>query len=115
MAFLNESDIEEADIQFFELILGYQHINAWKHKLIGRDSLKEVVLKTHLRQKLTDLNTHLPPACIDHAVEELSKSRIALSPIVANKEIYELIRKGIPVEYDNAQGREEKIFWWFRN
>ena len=108
MAFLNESHIEEADIQFFELMLGYQHINAWKHQLIGRDSLKEVVLKTNLRQKLTDLNDHLPIACINHAVDELTKSRINRSPIIANKEIYELIRKGIPVEYDNAQGRKEE-------
>ena len=110
MAFLNESHIEKADIQFFELMLGYQHKNAWKHQLIGRDSLKEVVLKTNLRQKLIDLNPHLPLACINHAVDELTKSRIRLSPIVANKEVYELIRKGIPVEYKNAQGRKEEDY-----
>ena len=34
MAFLNESHIEEADIQFFELVLGYEHINAWEKKLM---------------------------------------------------------------------------------
>ena len=107
MAFLNESHIEEADIQYFELMLGYQHINAWEKKLIGRDSLKDVVLKTNLKNQLTELNIHLPEECILEAVKELTKSRASLSPILANKEIYELIKGGVPVKHINQEGREE--------
>lgn len=106
MAFINESNIEEADIQFFELILGYQHIDAWKKKLIGRASLKDVVLKDRLEETLQELNNHLPDRCIDEAVQELCKSRATLTPVMANKEVYELIKGGIPVTYINDSGRD---------
>ena len=57
MAFLNESHIEEADIQYFLEELGYDaHIDAWEKKLVGRNNLKDVVLRDRLQatlQKLT--------------------------------------------------------------
>jgi type I restriction enzyme R subunit len=107
MAFLNESHIEEADIQFFELILGYAHKDAWEKKLIGRDSLKDVVLKEDLRTALKRLNDTLPEECIEFAIDELSKSRVSLTPVLANKEVYNLIKNGVPVSYQNKEGREE--------
>jgi type I restriction enzyme R subunit len=107
MAFLNESHIEEADIQFFELILGYAHKDAWEKKLIGRDSLKDVVLKEDLRTALKRLNDTLPKECIEFAIDELSKSRVSLTPVLANKEVYNLIKNGVPVSYQNKEGREE--------
>lgn len=110
MAFLSEDDIEQSDIQFFELVLGYEHINAWKHQLIGRESLKEVVLKDRLRKKLIELNPQIPADNIEEAVSELTKRRISQSPIAANKEIYNLIRGGFPVEYKNNQGRTERDY-----
>ena len=79
MAFLNESHIEEADIQFFELMLGYTHKDAWEKQLIGRDSLKDVVLKEDLRTALVRLNPNLPKHCIEFAIDELSKSRANLN------------------------------------
>ncbi|SIQ92850.1 type I restriction endonuclease subunit R [Maribacter ulvicola] len=106
MAFLNESHIEEADIQFFELMLGYAHINAWEKQLIGRDSLKDVVLKHDLRTALQRLNPDLPKQSIEFAIDELSKSRASLTPVIANKEVYSLIKKGVPVSYQNKEGRE---------
>ena len=110
MAFLNESHIEEADIQFFELMLGYVHVNAWKKRLIGRDTLKDVVLKEQLITSLKKLNIHLPQECINHAVAELTKSRGGLTPIMANKLVYGLIRNGVPVTYKNEEGREENDY-----
>lgn len=107
MAFLNESHIEQSDIQFFEIKLGYEHTNAWEKKLLGRESLKEVVLKDRLRNKLTQLNPALPEECIAHAFGELCKSRATLTPMMANKEVYGLIKNGVPVTYKNALGREE--------
>ncbi|WBL44769.1 type I restriction endonuclease subunit R [Algoriphagus halophytocola] len=110
MAFLNESHIEEADIQFFELILGYEHLNAWEKKLVGRDTLKDVVLKNRLRAKLSEINAHLPEESINYAVQELCKSRATLTPVLANKEVYELIKGGVPVTYLNKAGREENDY-----
>lgn len=110
MAYLNESHIEEADINFFVGKLGYTHINAWEKQLLGRKSLKEVVLKDRLRESLIRINKHLPLSCIDHAISEITKSRATLTPVLANKEVYELVRNGVPVTYQNEQGREEKDY-----
>ena len=52
MAYLNESHIEVADINFFTEKLGYKHINAWEKKLMGRETLKDVVLLDQLRSSL---------------------------------------------------------------
>ena len=110
MAYLNESHIEEADINFFVEQLGYAYINAWEKQLVGRTHLKEVVLKDRLRKKLEELNTHLPSHCIDHAINEVTKSRATLTPVMANKEVYELIKKGVQVSYKTAQGKEESDY-----
>ena len=107
MAFLNESHIEEADIRFFVENLKYQHINAWEKQHIGRDSLKEVVLKDRLKDALVNLNQHLPMDCIVYAINELTKNRSGLTPVMANKEVYQLIRNGVPVTYQNSEGFEQ--------
>lgn len=111
MAFLNESHIEDADIQFFLEELQYnEHINAWEKKLVGRENLKDVVLRDRLKDKLSELNSHLPIECIEHSLNELCKSRATLTPVLANKEIYELIKGGVPVSYKNELGREENDY-----
>ena len=107
MAYLNESHIEVADISFFTDKLGYPHINAWEKKLLGRENLKEVVLKDRLKKSLVKLNEHIPTACIDYAVSEITKSRAALTPVLANKEVYELIKNGVQVTYKNKECHEE--------
>ena len=106
MGFLNESHIEEADIAFFTSSLNYQHLDGWQKKLLGRESLKDVVLKDRLLQALEKLNPELPSKCLEHAVLELTRSRVSMSPVMANKTIYELIRGGVPVTYADEEMRE---------
>jgi len=110
MAYLNESHIEEADINFFVDQLGYTHINAWEKQLVGRNNLKEVVLLDRLRENLINLNKHIPLSSIDYAVSEITKSRASLAPILANKEVYELIKNGVPVTFKNDKNGEEKDY-----
>ncbi len=106
MAYLNESHIEAADIKYFVETLGYTHLDAWEKQLVGRTNLKEVVLKDRLRANLLKLNAQLPESCIDFAIGELTKSRTSLSAVMANKEVYELIKNGISVTYKNKEGKE---------
>lgn len=106
MAYLDECDVEEADIKLFEK-LGYKHINAWKHKLIGRNSLKDVVLKDKLQIALTKLNKTLPNSCIEYAIKELTKSRASQNELEANQEVYKLIKDGIPTSFVNENGKDE--------
>ncbi|GAB6193578.1 type I restriction endonuclease subunit R [Desulfocastanea catecholica] len=106
MAFLNESHIEEADIAFFTSSLKYEYLDGWQKKLLGRESLQDVVLKDRLYNVLEKLNPDLPPMCLEHAVLELSRSRAGMSPLMANKQVYELIRGGVPVTYGDEEMRE---------
>lgn len=111
MAFINESHIEEADIQFFLDELDYaEHINAWEKKLVGRESLKDVVLYNRLRSSLVHLNPKLPKTSIEEAIDLLTKSRASMDPVLANKEVYLLIKNGVPVTYINNEGREENAY-----
>ena len=110
MAHINESHIEFADINFFTKDLGYQHIDACEKKLIGRETLKDVVLADRLQRSLENLNSHIPQDCIRHAMFELTKSRATLTPVLAKKEIYELVKNGVPVTYKNELGREENDY-----
>lgn len=111
MAYLNECHIEEADIKFFLEKLNYdKHINAWRDELIGRDSLKEVVLKSNLKKALENLNPTLPQSSIIYAIEELTKSRVSLSELEANEEVYNYIKNGIPVTFKNSAGKDESSY-----
>ena len=78
--------------------------------LLGRSSLKEVILKDKLKNVLVKLNKHLPESCIDYAISEVMKSRATLTPVMANKEVYEHIKSGVQVSYKNKQGREENDY-----
>ncbi|MFZ4412025.1 MAG: type I restriction endonuclease subunit R [Bacteroidales bacterium] len=110
MAYLNESHIELADISFFTEKLGYTHINALDKQLLGRKSLKEVVLADRLKISLLKINNHIPEVCIDDAVSQLCKSRATMAPVLANKEVYELIKNGVQVTYMNKYGKEENDY-----
>ena len=106
MAYLNESHIELADINYFAEQLGYTHINAWEKQLLGRKSLKDVVLADRLKSNLQRLNKQLPESCIDYALSEITKSRAIMLPVLANKEVYELIKNGVQVDYKSKEGKE---------
>lgn len=111
MAFINESHIEDADIKFYMEQLHYNaHIDAWEKKLVGRKNLKDVVLRDRLESKLKELNPHLPQACIDTAMHQICKSRATLTPVMANKEVYELFKSGVQVSYKNHAGKEENDY-----
>ncbi|MCB1561894.1 MAG: type I restriction endonuclease subunit R, partial [Xanthomonadales bacterium] len=74
----------------------------------GRSDKREVVLKDRLRAALTRLNPALPDAAIDLALGALTESHMAMSPVAANQDAYELIRNGVQVTYRNAEGRDEQ-------
>ena len=79
-------------------------------KAYGRDNLKDVVLRDRLRIKLIDLNPNIPSSSIEYAVHELCKSRATLTPVMANKEVYGLIKEGFPIVYKNNDEREENDY-----
>lgn len=68
----------------------------------GRMSRREVVLGGPLRAALAKLNPTLPPDAIDAAAEELTRPRTAMSAEAANRELYALLRDGVPVSVPDA-------------
>jgi type I restriction enzyme R subunit len=53
------------------------------------------------------LNPDLPKKCIEFAIDELSKSRAILTPVMVNKEVYQLIKNVVLVTYKIQEGIEE--------
>jgi type I restriction enzyme R subunit len=111
MKFSEDRLIEQTAIKLFEG-LHWKHVNAYTEAeaLFGRKERNEVLLPNILQTQLQKLNPNIPQEGIDKAIEELSRSRASLDPIVANKEIYELLKNGFQVELKD-QEEPERVFF----
>jgi type I restriction enzyme R subunit len=105
--FISEDQIEKATIEVFVHNLGYRHLNCIDKDLTGRLNETDVIIKPLLKKKLVELNPTLPPSAIEEAYEQLCQTRLDKSDLMANKEAYGLIKNGVQVEINNAQGRKE--------
>ncbi|UCH93674.1 MAG: type I restriction endonuclease subunit R [Candidatus Aminicenantes bacterium] len=112
---ISENDIEKAIISMLTEKLGFRHINFYNtdpnnaNDGTGRKNNSDVVFFDILREKAGTLNPDIPPPVIDEALTILTNPRYAMSPITANKEVYQLIRDGIPVEYQGKKGKTKKV------
>jgi type I restriction enzyme, R subunit len=76
--------------------------------LFGRETKGEVVLVPRLRAALEKPNPALPPEAIASAVDELTRDRSAMLLEQANREVYRLLKEGIPVSVpDRVQGGQK--------
>lgn len=75
---------------------------------LGRETTSEVVLIPRLRKALEKLNPDLPVEAIKDAIEQLSRDRSAMSPAVANREIYKFLKDGIKVATGDRDGIGEE-------
>ena len=103
--------VEQPAINLFE-DLGWETINAYDEVLasgdnpgtLGRQTRDEVVLEPRLRGKLEAFNPDVPAEQVNEAVRRLTRDRSSTHWVRANKQIYDLIREGIKLEYRNQQG-----------
>ncbi len=105
--FISEDQIEKATIEVFVHNLWYRHLNCIDKDLTGRLNETDVIIKPLLKKKLIELNPTLPASTIEEAYEQLCQTRLDKSDLMANKEAYGLIKNGVQVEINNAQGRKE--------
>jgi len=111
--FISEDQIEQAILQMLVEKQGFRHINCFTADAdnlndgSGRTSKSEVVFFDILKEKANAINPDIPEAVIDHAIKKLTARRYAMSLVLANREVYGFIRDGIPVEYENSDGRTE--------
>ncbi len=111
--FISEDDIEKAILEMLTEQMGFRHIDCFTadadnlNDRSGRTTKTEVVLFDILKERAIDINPDVPGTVIDQAITKLTTRRYAMSPSLANREVYNLIRDGIPVDYQNEEGRTE--------
>ena len=112
--FISEDQIEQALVQKLQQLYGFDTLNCYTEDPedlndgSGRANKREVILLDRVREAAVRLNRRIPPKAIEDALEKLLDRRQAMSLVAANQEVYSLLRDGIPVEFDDAQGRPQK-------
>jgi type I restriction enzyme R subunit len=116
-SFISEDNIEQALLQRLQHIHGFnvldcftakpEDLNDGSHRADKRD----VIFPVELKKACLDLNPGIPESKIDEAIERLMNRRTAMSPIAANRGLYDLIRDGVPVQFDDEHGikQHEKV------
>jgi len=111
--FISEDQIEQALLQRLQHQLGYDVLNCHTtdpedlNDGSNRTDKRDVVLIDRLRGAAKRLNPKIPESAIEDALSKLLEKRQAMSSIAANHEIDTLIRDGVPVQFENKQGRTE--------
>jgi type I restriction enzyme R subunit len=106
-AYTEDQLVERPAIGLFAA-LGWQTVSAIEETFgqggtLGRETKGEAVLVNRLRAALVKLNPAPPPEAINTAVDELIRDRSAMSPEAANREIYRLLKDGIPVSVPDRE------------
>jgi type I restriction enzyme, R subunit len=112
--FISEDQIEQALVQKLRRMHGFEALDCHTEDPEDlndgsrRTSKGDVILADRVSENAVRLNPDIPAKSIDDALEKLLDRRQAISLVAANQEIYNLLRDGIPVEFDNAKGQKQQ-------
>ena len=112
--FISEDQIERALVQKLQHLHGFDSLDCHTEDPedlndgSGRANKRDVILVDRVREAAVRLNPDIPAKAIDDALEKLLDRRQAMSLVAANQEIYNLLRDGIPVEFDDAKGQKQQ-------
>lgn len=111
-AYTEDQLVEQPAIGLFAT-LGWQTMSAMEEIFgaggtLGRETKGEVVLIDLLRGALVKLNPVLPMEAIQNAIDELARDRSAMTLEAANREIYGLLKEGIPVSIPDREHGGQK-------
>jgi type I restriction enzyme R subunit len=76
---------------------------------LGRTDVREAVLVPRLRSALVRLNPGLPAEGIAAAIEALTRDRSGLALVAANREVYALVKDGVPVVVPDPRGGRQTV------
>lgn len=101
--------IENPTIELFvsldwETFNGYAEGDRPLKNVSGRETLSDVILPNRLLAALQTLNPNLPNDALMLAIDELGKDRSILNPVIANQEVYKLLKDGVKVSYRDEEG-----------
>ena len=111
--FISEDDIERAALielqhQGFECLNCYTTDSEDLNDRSNRTDKRDVVLKDRLLTAAIRLNPDIPTPDIERALTSLTSQPAGRLATTINRELDILIRDGIQIEYENAQGRKEQ-------
>jgi len=111
-AYTEDQLVERPAIALFSA-LGWETVSAMEETFgpggtIGRETKGEVVLVNRLRMALAKFNPTLPREAINTAVDELTRDRSAMSTEAANREVYRLLKDGIPISVPDREHGGQK-------
>jgi type I restriction enzyme R subunit len=103
--------VEQPAIGLFQS-LDYEHQNCFHERFcnngtLGRETPLDVVLVPRLKSALFRPNPDLPEEAIDLAIDELARDRSSQNPVIANRELYRMLKDGIKVRILKEDGSEE--------
>jgi len=119
--FITEDQIERALVQKLQHLHGFDVLECHTEDPedlddgSNRAKKSDVILVDRVREAASRLNPAIPAKAIEDALEILLDRRKAMTPVAANQEIYNLLRDGIQVEFDNAKGQPQKERVYFIN
>ena len=112
--FISENQIEQALVQKLQHLHGFDALDCFTENAedlndgSNRTHKRDVILKDRVLEAAIRLNLDIPAVVIEDALEKLLDRRQAMTLIAANREIYGLLRDGISVAFDNAQGQRQQ-------
>lgn len=112
--FISEVQIEQALVQKLQHLHGFESLDCHTEDPEDlndgsrRANKRDVILVDRVKEAVIRLNPDIPMTAIDDALEKLLDRRQAMSLIAANREVYNLLRDGIPVEFDNVKGQKQQ-------
>ncbi len=112
---ISEDDIEQTLVQRLQCVYGIDSLNCFTAKPedlndgSGRTDKRDVIFADRLREACFAINPDIPEKVIDEQViDKIADRRAAMNPIAANRELDKFIRDGVPVEFDDVNGRKQK-------
>ena len=114
MKHINESDVEEATLSWFEE-LGYEV--AYGPDLAPgephseRESFGQVCPWGRLRQAMGHINPKLPDSLLDEAIKRLQRAE-SQNPVAENQRWHRLMTDGVPVEQRGPGGQLRTVQVW---
>jgi len=112
--FITEGQIEQALVQRLQHLHGFDSLDCYTEDPENlndgshRASKRDVILLDRVKEAALRLNPEIPSKVIDDALEKLLDRRRSMSLVAANLEIYNLLRDGIPVEFDDSKGKKQQ-------
>jgi hypothetical protein len=111
-AYTEDQLVEQPAIGLFAA-LGWQTVSAMEETFgaggtLGRETKGEVVLVERLRAALTKFNPGAAAGGDQTAIDELTRDRSAMSLEAANREVYRLLKDGIPVSVPDREHGGQK-------